>query len=355
MFLDLEEVGGLAWYPAGARWLLARQAPDGGWGAGVWQAERGAPGRGGPPGAQATGTSQVVETAFALLFLLRVSESHRPTTPRPVDPPPATTPREAGPAPVPPAAPALAPALLEDLARRTQGHRIRDLAGLLDRVEALGRALGPSSVGPPDDAAAGALRRRAEDRLLDLAGRFRGMPAGDRTPWQAVSFAALEALVHGGPRVGPPLMDLVRETVPDASLPPPLRFGWYSAALETLRRLDPPGLRTFLVGVGLDPDPEHLDRTAAAIVTLAARAGADRRVGREVARVLPERLAPLLRRSAGHPPTAALFRDLTALISALAADAADVPALAGADPQADLTAALAWLRRHAAPDDPLWR
>jgi hypothetical protein len=92
LFADLESVGGVAWYPRGARALLEKQRKDGGWG---------------PKPAPDAGLrleDDRVATSFALLFLLRASSVYRPTTPRDVDgkeaekPPPVTTPSDPAPA-----------------------------------------------------------------------------------------------------------------------------------------------------------------------------------------------------------------------------------------------------------------
>ncbi len=102
IFADVERCGDVAWYPVGAEGLLRLQGTDGGWGGVV----------DGPAGRQVYRRSDLVSTAFALLFLLRSAESFHPTTPSPIDtprpkvttptdPPPAVPP----PAPTPPAKP----------------------------------------------------------------------------------------------------------------------------------------------------------------------------------------------------------------------------------------------------------
>lgn len=86
LFLGLERLGDTYWYREGARDLLAVQNKDGGWG--------------NPRIRSAPRTqfrrSDVVDTAFGLLFLLRSSATYRPVTPRPVDHRPVTgTPKPA--------------------------------------------------------------------------------------------------------------------------------------------------------------------------------------------------------------------------------------------------------------------
>jgi hypothetical protein len=90
VFAGIERLGEVPWYARGAEILLGAQGADGGWTppkSTRWlgpKAGRGAQG--------------VVDTSFALLFLLRTSETSRPTTPSPIDVPkaPATTPTTPG-------------------------------------------------------------------------------------------------------------------------------------------------------------------------------------------------------------------------------------------------------------------
>lgn len=91
VFLDLESPGGIPWYVVGAERLLADQTESGGWG-GSRSFRAGA----GMTTRRIAGDE--VSTAFALLFLLRASETYHPTTPRDVDAPGPTTPG-GGPAP----------------------------------------------------------------------------------------------------------------------------------------------------------------------------------------------------------------------------------------------------------------
>ena len=89
LFAGLERIGEVAWYEAGARTLLSRQGADGGWDADP---------HGRVPGDAAPRRGDLLDTAFALLFLLRSSEAYRPTTPSPVDTPalPVVTPTDSG-------------------------------------------------------------------------------------------------------------------------------------------------------------------------------------------------------------------------------------------------------------------
>ncbi len=77
IFAGIEKLGDVGWYEQGARGLLAMQEKDGGWGIGSYRAN----------GTRFPARSDVLSTAFALLFLLRASEVYRPETPSPVDAP----------------------------------------------------------------------------------------------------------------------------------------------------------------------------------------------------------------------------------------------------------------------------
>ena len=75
IFAGIERIGDVGWYEQGARGLLAMQEKDGGWGIGSYRLY----------GTRYPARSDVLSTAFALLFLLRASEVYRPDTPSPVD------------------------------------------------------------------------------------------------------------------------------------------------------------------------------------------------------------------------------------------------------------------------------
>jgi hypothetical protein len=80
VFAGMEQLSGIPWYATGAKALLGYQFDDGSWG----YRDR---------------DDAVTSTAFALLFLLRSSEAYHPTTPRPVEGRPTTTPRDRPPEP----------------------------------------------------------------------------------------------------------------------------------------------------------------------------------------------------------------------------------------------------------------
>ena len=75
VFAGLEELGGVPWYASMAEVLVDVQNPDGGWGSLY----------GGQDESRWHRLSGPVTTAFALLILVRASETYRTETPRPVD------------------------------------------------------------------------------------------------------------------------------------------------------------------------------------------------------------------------------------------------------------------------------
>jgi hypothetical protein len=74
IFADLTTVGGVPWYRVGAAWLCDTQQADGRWGDVAVDPQQGG-----------FGTAPDIDTAFALLFLLRASETYTPVSPRPPD------------------------------------------------------------------------------------------------------------------------------------------------------------------------------------------------------------------------------------------------------------------------------
>lgn len=76
VFLGAEEIAGLAWYREGAEDLLEAQLADGGWPEDEVQSLLPA-----APRTWAGARGDLVQTSFALLFLLRAAETWRPVTP----------------------------------------------------------------------------------------------------------------------------------------------------------------------------------------------------------------------------------------------------------------------------------
>jgi hypothetical protein len=181
LFAGVEEVGGVRWYLEGADLLCAEQQADGSWRRGL---------------SPMVSTGDTISTCFALLFLLRSSQTYHPTTPRDVDlkkgpitgrsdkakPPPSKQP------PPPPPVPAedafdMLRKLRADLAsKKAKGlpapQRVLALGEVWNRVE--------------EDAAR--WRGEATALLLDLIG---GPPrrARDLAPrWDALQIAGAQVL-----------------------------------------------------------------------------------------------------------------------------------------------------------------
>jgi hypothetical protein len=95
IFAGRERIGGVRWYVKGAETLIENQMDDGGWGR-----------RGKPCTVAALHEmrSDILGTSFALLFLLRASETYHPVTPREIDRGTSTEPSDQPPGdPEPPA------------------------------------------------------------------------------------------------------------------------------------------------------------------------------------------------------------------------------------------------------------
>ena len=76
LFLGLERLGSMRWYPEAAKRLLQLQNPNGGWGRISRRRKK-----------SRREMSDPIATSFALLVLLRSSEVYRPTTPSTIDTP----------------------------------------------------------------------------------------------------------------------------------------------------------------------------------------------------------------------------------------------------------------------------
>lgn len=267
IFLDLEDVAGRRWYEEGARTLLANQQASGAW-------------RSGAPaswGFTAADKGSPIDTSFALLFLLRASHAYHPITPRPVDRRGAVItpgdeplePEGADPAPVPTTSLENANALLDGLDAWFVQRKLDSPARAIDdfsRVRTIyaeyrpdGRAVSESH----DEWC-----RRAETFLLQAATRFARARPRYRDAWQAVAIQALDTLATTDRRVTPRLMRAIETMPSDASFAGPVRFGWYSAAFDALRRLEAPALASWIVDRMLSPELDLWHRTSAALTTL---------------------------------------------------------------------------------------
>jgi hypothetical protein len=347
------DVGGVAWYREGAVLLLDNQRKDGGW---PEYALRG-------DGRSAAGRSTPVGTSFGLLFLLRASESYRPTTPRPVDRAPTITGAEAPPEPsdVAPRPPPLVVArkVLAALEASLGQKTLPSTRSVLDGFRFLRRAYptfrtNAGFVSAEHDAWC----RQAEGLLLHAVDGFTGASVWQRPARVAVALDALDTLGIVHPRVGPSLMKRVTSLEQNAAFPEALRFAWYGAATEALRRLVPPGLDVWLSTRAVSVDRDDHELSLAALVALGGRAeamtGAERYT---VARGLASTLTPLAQRGRllRREPQELLetFR-VTLQRLAEAGGATDFPKT---DPQLlrlHPNEVLEWWQRHKQPSDGVW-
>lgn len=351
LFLGEESIAGRAWYRDGARALLGAQRPDGSW--------TGASAAWGAP----VGQGNAVDTALALLFLLRVSESYRPITPRPVDRPPPTTPGDApAPAPVPvPAEPRepgalglpLAFVILERLERYVEAPSEDGFATALDAVRFVRRTW-------PTYRPGGAHRsemhdawcRRAQEVLLRAALDRPERPPRARGLAHAMVLEATDALGETDGTIGPALLTALERAPSNTSWPVPVLYAWRSSALDTLRRVDSSILPAWLARRGLGTGALEWPETSAALTVaggLAGLRGAERRALLESAFARLD--AMLARRISEEAWTSGLEADLLALARRLSG----APVAPDAWRAQRAPALRAWWREHGGADDPLWR
>ncbi len=358
IFMDLEDVGGVAWYRAGARWLLNRQLPK----TGGWNSSRPA---GVDPRSQASKPS-AQDTAFALLFLLRSSAAYHPVTPRPIARAPVITPsgeEELEETPEEPGSAApplmLVGPVIDQLEKALELKRLSEIRKVVRSLRLAGRFYRSSRTADGFASPGHEMwARRLDAAVLKLALRFRTAKANDRVIWHAVSLEALKTLGELHPRVGPRLMKAAETLTYDKSFPTGYQFGWYATAFESLRRLKVPGLANWLGERVLSVEPKHWWRTAAALTTLSGMApSVPGRKRHGIARSTWRHLVALSRRSSGNPQAADLMRDLQVLMFRLAAPGGDtdLPSLGTLDPSDAVKRLEAWWRHHDKPDDPLWR
>ncbi len=339
LFVGLESVAGRRWYAEGARLLLDAQAADGSW----------------------SGTE--VETALSLLFLLRASASYRPTTPRPVDAPPAVTPG-AGPAPAAPPepaaaaaaalVPALAQALLDRLEEALALRRPERLAPALDALRFVRRTYASYRPdGVPRSPAHASWCDRAQALLLRAA---LAPPAGstrEQTVGEAIALEALACLGATDARGARALLLAFEErrgAEPWGAVEG--GFAWRSALLEALLEAPPPQLAGWLarqIEAAGALEWSVLSPLLVAAGGLGGLHGSERH--RLVAATLRRLHGVLTGRVGDEPWTEALERDAHALVDRLSGGAYRTP-----DPGAGSRRALvAWWDAHRDADDPVWR
>lgn len=245
VFLGLERIGDIPWYREGATRLVRFQGEDGGWNARTWR--RGVP--------EPSDASDVEGSAFALLFLLRTSETLRPVTPSEVDHVDAVitgedetpTAAPAAPAPPDPRVPLTeAKARLERL-RVLVGDRRAGDEDLLAALEAVAQAYARLAPAPGlerlFEALADRWRAEAETVLLDALALPRREP---------VVRAAASVLADTNPRVSGRIREIVLGVhVKGRSPVTPETLG---ACFDALADLDEPASATWLVDTFLDTD-----------------------------------------------------------------------------------------------------
>lgn len=199
VFADAEEVGGRRWYVEGAEYLLGQQRASGGWDHTSFR------GRG--PARE----GNIVDTSFALLFLLRDAESYRPVSPRPIESPGGeTTPRPEPPpaAPPPPAGDPAPPYVEVELAReilvrlRALLERppplVEELLDTLNLLDLARRRLLVDETSRDSVAAAEEFRTAADEALLAAFVSIRVPPNRDENLRSPVNRRAAELLRNAG-------------------------------------------------------------------------------------------------------------------------------------------------------------
>ncbi len=358
VFLGEEEVGGVAWYRDGARWLLAAQAKDG-----LWSAA-GAGGRDVPPGAIVV--TDTLDSSFALLFLLRAASVYRPITPRDPDGPPTVTPRDTtGPPPAPeevppPAALPLASAnpFLDRIEVQLEKPAVAALDATLDALRFVERTY-PTyrPKGAPLSAEHDAWCLRAEELLLRGCTLHLGSTLRDRELRRAIALSCLRVLAATDRRVSAALMERILALEDTPSSPDAFQFAWCSEAMETLRRLGAPALEAWLATRGVAGAASEWPRISAALTTLGAMNDLDGAARLATAARLRTALAPLQSLGTRTSTVDDCLKDACVALTRIVRPGrgSDFPSPSLAVPRDELDAVFRWLDRHGKPDDPVWR
>jgi hypothetical protein len=290
VFANTEWVNGVRWYVRGADVLCELQNKDGGWGMGR------IPGR-----SRATWIpkSNLVDTSFGLLFLLRSSETYHPVTPRPVDSAKETTTPgvdeapEAKPEPKAPPPPgkieveiSFAWKLLERLEALLDANRApnEEIQSALARVRTALAGLVPDPGGEPDRKWRNEAARwtRSAGRLVFSAAILARVPPNSkRNMRQPVNLNALRMLAgFDEDKISPLLIEAFEKSIFQAKGYEPEAV-IYETGFRTLANLNSPKAFLWLAEDVIDTDsrPHRTERTRAALralVSFTAMTGADR-------------------------------------------------------------------------------
>ncbi len=327
IFLERDVVGGMHWYRRGAQLLLDVQLSGGGWS----RAFRPVVGAGTPP---AGNGADDVATAFALLFLLRASETYRPTTPRvlPAEKPsgPVTpdfnevAPPDAADEPAQGVAPpvALVTTMLARLRKQLATLSEQDAAQVAGSLRFLRRALPQlARAATAGDPAAHAPLAAAAPLLVALAQPLvRGKLVSK--PWRVMlAIQALELVPHVAAQIKPAelLATLERVTLHRKAIRE-LPIGYFHASFESLRATLPASgpLEAVLLDKAVSEEEALVTATIPAILCLERMAPADPSRGPGMARALLSKLSGLASRGTRSIPQRDLQWDLVHALHLLA-------------------------------------
>jgi len=249
IFSDREVLGGVRWYVEGATMLCDRQDKDGSW-----------------------TRRNLIDTSFALLFLLRASKSYHPTTPRDVEQrrgpvsggEPKPPPKEpAKPAPIPVAQATKQVAQLE---KALHARRVAELPKPEDVL-----AIAETDVRIEGDAKQIAAWRKRWTKLLWrlLAAAPRGSLAL-RERWDALQVAGAQVLARTGRGVAKATRGVLERGPLKNKRWQPSAAWWNAVLSELYAATATPKSMQWLVDELAHADIRHLDRLAATLQSVRA-------------------------------------------------------------------------------------